>query len=84
MEWNHWSGGVRREKPLSKRKVEEGKDSKIIEKLKLEIVGSNLEGGNDNAKFVKWNLQHARKQQHEIEYTITYWEMYLQAIPNCK
>lgn len=70
--------------PSVKRKVEEGKDSKIIEKLKLEIVDSNLEGGNDNAKFVKWNLQHARKQQHEIGYTMTYWEMYLQAIPNCK
>lgn len=39
--------------PSVKRKVEEGKDSKIIEKLKLEIVDSNLEGGNDNAKFVK-------------------------------
>ena len=39
--------------PSVKRKAEEDKDSKIIEKLKLEIVDSNLEGGNGNAKFVK-------------------------------
>ena len=53
-----------------KRGFEEEEVSKIIGKVKFESVDSNLENGNDNAEFVKRNLQHPRKQQLEIQYTM--------------